>query len=106
MHRQYMNCDEVTDVMTFPASTPDQPIEADIAVCADVAARQARELGHRTEDELLLYALHGLLHCAGFDDHDPAAYEAMHAEEDRILAAIGVGALFSKSPPLPEDRAL
>ena len=48
--------------------------------------------------QLLLYILHGLLHCAGFDDHDPAEHDRMHTEEDRILTAIGVGPVFRSSP--------
>ena len=44
---------------------------------------------------MLLYAVHGLLHCAGFDDHETAAFDRMHAEEDRILRAIGVGPIFA-----------
>ncbi len=56
--------------------------------------RQARQRGHSVERELLLYAVHGLLHCAGFDDHGTAAFDRMHAEEDRILRAIGIGPIF------------
>jgi ssRNA-specific RNase YbeY (16S rRNA maturation enzyme) len=50
------------------------------------------------EREVLLYALHGILHCAGFDDRTPQDFEAMHAEEDRILLAIDVGATFGGLP--------
>ena len=48
------------------------------------------------EQELLLYALHGVLHCAGFDDRTNDDFEAMHVEEDRILTAIGVGPTFAR----------
>ena len=95
LHRRYHGTDETTDVLTFPASEPGETIEADIAVCIDEADRQAILHGHAPGRELLLYALHGVLHCAGFDDHDPEGYRAMHAEEDRILHAIGVGAVFT-----------
>jgi ssRNA-specific RNase YbeY (16S rRNA maturation enzyme) len=50
------------------------------------------------EKEALLYALHGLLHCLGHDDHDEAAYQAMHALEDALLDAIGVGPVFDPDP--------
>lgn len=85
-----------TDVLTFPASRPGRPIEVDILVNADEAQRQGSARAHPLERELLLYALHGMLHCAGFDDHDDADYRRMHAEEDRILSAIGVGATFDR----------
>ena len=39
--------------------------------------------------------VHGILHCCGFDDHDEESHQKMHAEEDRILNAIGVGTVWS-----------
>ncbi len=111
LHRQYSGIGTTTDVLTFVLSEAGEPIEADIAVCADVAARQASDRGHGVEQELLLYALHGMLHCVGHDDHTESGYAAMHAEEDRILDAIGVGETFTRTspsaPPLvqPEDES-
>jgi probable rRNA maturation factor len=94
LHRAHSGVPGTTDVLTFLQSEPGEPIDADVALCLDEARRQAAEFGHAAERELLLYAVHALLHCAGHDDHDPAAFERMHAEEDRILEAIGVGATF------------
>lgn len=94
LHRAHSGIHGTTDVLTFAQSEPGQPIDADVALCLDEARRQAAEFGHDAERELLLYAVHALLHCAGHDDHDPVAFERMHAEEDRILDAIGVGATF------------
>ena len=36
----------------------------------------------------------GILHCAGYEDKSDEGFRAIHAEEDRILAAIGVGPVF------------
>lgn len=94
LHEQHCGVAQTTDVLTFDQADKDGPIDADIAVCADVAERQSAEMNHRLERELLLYIVHGLLHCCGGDDHDAAAAAAMHAEEDRILEAIGVGATY------------
>jgi probable rRNA maturation factor len=93
-HRRYAGIPGTTDVLTFPASAPGEPIEVDMVAGHDEAARRAAELGHPVERELLLYALHGLLHCAGHDDHDPDAYDRMHTAEDRILTELGVGPVF------------
>lgn len=88
MHAKWRGGETSTDVITFEAS-PDGPIDVDIAVCLDEAARAAERHGHAADDELLLYIVHGLLHCCGFDDKDNSAAAAMHIEEDRLLAAIG-----------------
>ena len=99
LHRVHSGQPATTDVLTFPAHAGGEPIEVDIVACADEAARRAAEFGHAVDRELLLYAIHGLLHCCGHDDHEPEAHERMHAEEDRILRALGVGATFR-----PEGR--
>lgn len=98
-HLEYCEVEGTTDVLTFDMSDgrddSGRPVlDTDIMVCLDEAARQGRARGHEPERELLLYIVHGVLHCAGHDDHDEAAAAAMHAEEDRVLRAIGVGATF------------
>lgn len=98
-HEKYSGIPGTTDVLTFdlrdePSSG--DPLDVDLWICADEARRNAAERGFPVERELLLYIVHGVLHCLGFDDHDEAAHRAMHAEEDRILEAIGVGATFGR----------
>ena len=113
LHARHKGQSGPTDVLAFPAgssraSSQDSShggiLDADIAVNADEADRQARDRGHSVDQELLLYALHGTLHCAGYDDHDAAGAGAMHAEEDRILTAIGVGATFAPGPRRGRDE--
>lgn len=104
-HLKYSGIPGTTDVLTFDLRDPSHagpgdPLEVDLWICADEAARHAAEQGHPVERELLLYIVHGILHCRGYDDHDEAEHRRMHAEEDRILAAIGVGATFA--PPSRE----
>lgn len=94
LHREQCGEDSVTDVLTFPAAQAPEPIDADIAVCFGEAQRQAERRNHSARDELLLYAVHGLLHCAGYQDHEREDFDIMHREEDRILSAIGVGSVF------------
>lgn len=106
LHRKHSGVPGTTDVLTFPASGPDDPVDVDIVACVDEARRRAVEFGHDVERELLLYAVHGLLHCLGHDDHDPEAFERMHAEEDRILTAIGTGATFRPHHPDRHDDAM
>lgn len=96
LHEEHLDDATTTDVLTFDLSDEAEgdAIEASLVLCVDEAARHADERGHTIERELLLYALHGLLHCAGHDDHDTASHARMHAEEDRLLTLIGVGPTF------------
>ena len=101
LHARHLGIDETTDVMTFAQNAPGEPVDADVAVCVDVATRRGRSLAHGMRGELLLYALHALLHACGHDDRDPASHARMHAEEDRILEAAGFGRLFAAGEGAP-----
>lgn len=89
LHRRSMGDATTTDVLSWVEQGAAGALEADLAICSDEAARQAAERGHGRRDELLLYAVHGVLHAAGRDDRTPDDYASMHAEEARILEAIG-----------------
>lgn len=91
-HEKFSNVPGTTDVLTFVGER--DPIDVDVLICRDEAERRAVDFKHGVEHELLLYALHGVLHAAGHDDHDAMSYEAMHAEEDRLLTLVGIGSLF------------
>ncbi len=101
LHKQYRDEPGTTDVLTFdlrdntdrPATTS---VEGDLVLCMDEARRQAEQRGHDTRLELLLYAVHGLLHLLGEDDHDPAAFARMHKREDELLTQAGFGPVFDK----------
>ena len=95
LHGRWKQKETTTDVVTFDLSeASDMPLRVDIAICLDEAMRQATDRGHKPVDELLLYVVHGLLHCCGFDDADDSASAAMHREEDRLLQKIGWGAVY------------
>lgn len=105
LHERYKGEPGPTDVLTFDlrddaTAAPDPAqLDGEIVVCWPEAQRQAAqaEPARDPEHELLLYAVHGLLHLLGEDDQTPEAYAKMHAREDRVLADIGVGAVFAPS---------
>lgn len=96
LHGRFMNDPTPTDVLTFELEhdARDRCTHGEIIVCVDEARRASRRIGTRVEHELLLYAVHGLLHLCGYDDRDPRSYRAMHEREDQLLRAIGIGAVF------------
>lgn len=103
-HETHTGVGGTTDVLTFdlrdPALIADDPLstplDTDLLLCVDEAARQAEARGIPILHELLLYTVHGMLHCLGYDDHDEADAGAMHAREDEILTAIGLGVVFAR----------
>jgi rRNA maturation RNase YbeY len=98
LHERFMHLAGPTDVLTFPIDLDEQGrvMTGDVAVCVPEARRRAREQGVPVRDELLLYALHGLLHLAGFDDRTKSDFNRMHRTEDDILARLGVGIVFHR----------
>jgi probable rRNA maturation factor len=99
-HEEFCDIPGTTDVLTFDCSEPtDGPVlslDTDIVVCIDEAERQAQSRGHPPEREFLLYVVHGVLHCLGYDDHEEDAAAAMHRREDELLEQAGIGATFAR----------
>ena len=97
LNLRYCRRRATTDVLSFDLSDhPGGSIAAQIIVCSDVAADQARRRGHGARRELMLYVVHGLLHLTGYDDASPAAAEAMHAREDQLLTDFGEGPAYAR----------
>ena len=96
LHKQFMQIDGPTDVLTFPLDfdANGREIVGEVVLCVPEAARQARLRGTPVDRELLLYALHGMLHLSGFDDRTEAGFRQMHRKEDDILTRLGLGPVF------------
>jgi probable rRNA maturation factor len=90
-----------TDVLTFDLGCDRRRgvLDAEIVLCADVAQQQARKRSDTLKaarDELALYLVHGILHLSGHDDHTPRGFARMHAREDELLSALGLGPVFGR----------
>jgi rRNA maturation RNase YbeY len=99
-HRRYSGVEGTTDVLSFPAhdeADASSAVEVDLIISTDVAAREAAARGHDVVREVLLYAVHGTLHACGFRDDTEESAAAIHAEEDRILSACGIGPVYRAS---------
>jgi len=113
LHKRTMNDAASTDVITFDMrdENTSDPIDLDTVVCRDVAVERAKEYGHALEAELLLYAVHSLLHVRGYDDRTAAGAARMHRREDALLIRLGVGAIYKprdigRMPMLRRKRRL
>lgn len=84
-----------TDVLTFDLRNqsftpqeddcPDDYVTAEIYICPEVAIQYAREHQLDPSHELLLYAVHGMLHLAGYDDIDDNDRAKMRQAEARVM---------------------
>lgn len=90
LHVQFMGLAGPTDVLTFDLRDDEsQPeIEGEIVISVDTARRQARRFKVTATEELLRYAIHGVLHLRGYDDDTPARRRRMRREENRVLAIL------------------
>ncbi len=88
VHGDFLDDPTETDVITFPYG--------EIVVCPAVAQEQAEAHGLSTNDEVLLYCLHGLLHLAGYDDTTPALAKEMGRAQTRLLKDVREGGTRSR----------
>jgi len=100
--------DKVTDVLSYPTmdgikgvalKKKEHLLDLDekgriligsIAVCTEVAKRQAEEYGHPYERELFYLITHGVMHCLGYDHMTDSDKAEMREKEERALRKIGV----------------
>lgn len=102
LHQKYSGIDTTTDVLTFdfrPATenAPPGVLELDTAVCIDEAWRQSCRRRIPLRCELLLYAVHSLLHVGGHDDRTAADARRMHRREDELLTELRIGPVYQSS---------
>ena len=90
LHKTYMNIGGPTDVLTFSLESN----EGEIVIDVDEARRRAKALAIDPRLEVLLYAIHGMLHLCGYDDRSDNGYRAMHRMEDKLLTQLGLGPVF------------
>jgi len=100
LHVQWMGEEGPTDVMAFPMdeltehgswqadpAAPGPALLGDIALCPEIASRQAAERGHSAAHELSVLTVHGLLHLLGYDHADPKTEREMFAKQEAVVAA-------------------
>ena len=86
LNARYLRRRKTTDVLAFDLEAPGPSrLMGEVIVCADTARRQARRVGVSVALESDLLVVHGLLHLAGWDDHDAREARLMHEREREIL---------------------
>jgi probable rRNA maturation factor len=94
LNEQWMGKDGPTDVLAFPmdelrpglvTEEPEEGVLGDLVLCPAVAARQAKDAGHSTSDEVDLLTVHGILHLLGYDHAEPDEHAEMFGLQARLL---------------------
>jgi len=88
VHRDFMDIDGATDVITFH--------HGEIVIGAEVAKRQAEEYGEPLGREILRYFVHGLLHLVGHEDQDESDRATMEEAQEKIVSKLWSGGMERK----------
>jgi probable rRNA maturation factor len=87
LNRTWRGKDKPTNVLSFAAEAP---VLGDLAICAPVVAREAREQGKSPSAHWAHMVVHGVLHLQGYDHENDRDAQRMEARETRILAQLGM----------------
>lgn len=94
LNRRFTGRDCITDVLSFEELALDRENvgcfrAGEVVICSEAARRHVCCRGDRMRQELLLYAVHGWLHVAGYRDGTAAARARMVRAERRVMAVLG-----------------
>ncbi len=93
LNRTFRGIDRATNVLSFPASGLDEIAPeylGDIAICAPLVAREARDQGKPRRDHFAHLVVHGVLHLLGFDHQCDADAVVMEKREREVLSSLGI----------------
>jgi probable rRNA maturation factor len=85
VNRSYLQHDYETDVISFDLSDDDVFLDGELVLSADTARRMANDVGWAPQAELLLYAIHGMLHVLGYEDDTDENRDEMRRMEAHYL---------------------
>jgi probable rRNA maturation factor len=89
-NRQYRNCDEATDVLSFVLgeSAGERFLPGDIAISLEKVRENALHFGVPPDEELRRLLIHGILHLGGMDHVSNDKEEPMLALQEKLLSEI------------------
>lgn len=107
LNAQWRRQDKPTNVLSFPASTPEKiaaaPMLGDIVIAFETTQREAAEEGKTLADHTAHLLVHGFLHLLGFDHQNPAEAERMEKLETKIMTGLGISDPYAATIPLDAE---
>ena len=88
LNSRYAGADYATDVLAFPMMEDDEEeteLLGDVVICPEIAAKNARTIGHGLERELDTLVVHGTLHLLGYDHQEKEDRARMNRRTNEIL---------------------
>ena len=85
---EYLDHDDLTDIITFDNSETPNTIEADIFISIERVKENASNFKVSFHDELHRVLVHGLLHLLGFGDKTNDQKDIMRKNEDACLSLL------------------
>jgi probable rRNA maturation factor len=88
LNSRYAGADHATDVLAFPMMEDEEDesvLLGDVVICPEIAARNARSIGHGLERELDTLVVHGTLHLLGYDHQGKEDRTRMNRRLHEIL---------------------
>lgn len=82
LNKKFRKNKKSTDVLSFELH--DEGVLGELYLCPDDISKNARNLGHSFEGELLEIIIHGLLHLCGYE-HSDEMFDWQKKVTDRIL---------------------
>ena len=89
LNNRFRKKNVATNVLSFPADLPESlnfPLLGDLAICAQVVAREADEQNKDLVAHWAHIVIHGSLHLIGFDHEDDVDAKKMEKMETKILS--------------------
>ncbi len=91
INHRHLEHDYATDVISFGYTDEPPLVEGELVVSVETAERTASRLpGWSTQNELILYVVHGVLHICSMDDTDEVSRADMRAAERAVLTRLGI----------------
>lgn len=88
LNARFRDRGKATNVLAFPAEEPG--VLGDIAICAPVAALEARQQDKALADHYAHLVVHGVLHLLGLDHDTPVKAADMESRELEVLGRFGI----------------
>jgi probable rRNA maturation factor len=107
-NRHWRAKDKPTNVLSFPAVSPDKlskaPFVGDVILALETVEAEAAEQNKTLVDHATHLVVHGVLHLLGFDHITVTDAEQMEQLERRVLATLGISDPYAATEP-EETRA-